>query len=101
MARTALVARCIAMQGRLRRGTDWSAGTGCPYARSIFDYVGRGMPPFSLNQLLNDDVYSVTAYIFYLNDVIGSGDIMERGALSQIKERGRSQGMWIDTHEPY
>lgn len=36
----------------------------------MFDYVRRAMPFGNARSLTNDEVYAVTAYMLYLNDVV-------------------------------
>lgn len=46
-------------------------GSYWPYASTIFDYIKRAMPFGDAQSLNNDEVYSLTAYLLYMNDVIG------------------------------
>jgi len=41
-----------------------------PYATSVWDFINRGMPLGAEGTLTPDEVYSITAYLFFLNDVI-------------------------------
>ena len=41
-----------------------------PFATTVWDYINRGMPLGLEGTLLPDEVYSLTAYLLYLNDVI-------------------------------
>ena len=41
-----------------------------PFATTVWDYINRGMPLGAEGTLTADEVYSVTAYLLYLNDVI-------------------------------
>lgn len=45
-------------------------GSYWPYLSTVFDYVHRAMPFGNARSLSNDDVYAVTAYLLYLNDII-------------------------------
>jgi cytochrome c len=47
-----------------------SIGSYWPYASTVFDYIRRAMPYGNAQSLTNDDVYAITAYVLYLNDVI-------------------------------
>jgi cytochrome c len=47
-----------------------SVGSYWPYASTLFDYIKRAMPYGNAQSLTNDEVYAITAYILYLNDVI-------------------------------
>ena len=47
-----------------------SIGSYWPYASTVFDYVRRSMPFGNAQSLTNDELYAITAYVLYLNDVI-------------------------------
>jgi mono/diheme cytochrome c family protein len=41
-----------------------------PYASTLFDYIRRAMPFGNAQSLSNDELYAVTAFVLYLNDVV-------------------------------
>jgi cytochrome c len=41
-----------------------------PYASTLIDYIRRAMPFGASQSLTNDELYAVTAYVLFLNDVI-------------------------------
>jgi cytochrome c len=41
-----------------------------PYASTVIDYIRRAMPFGNAQSLSNDELYAVTAYVLYLNDII-------------------------------
>lgn len=45
-------------------------GSYWPYLSTVFDYVRRAMPFGHSRTLSDDDVYAVTAYLLYLNDLV-------------------------------
>jgi S-disulfanyl-L-cysteine oxidoreductase SoxD len=45
-----------------------------PYASTLLDYVRRAMPYGAAQTLTNDELYAVTAYVLFLNDVIKTED---------------------------
>jgi S-disulfanyl-L-cysteine oxidoreductase SoxD len=47
-----------------------SIGSYWPYASTVMDYIRRSMPFGNAQSLTNDELYAVTAYVLYLNDVI-------------------------------
>jgi S-disulfanyl-L-cysteine oxidoreductase SoxD len=47
-----------------------SIGSYWPYASTVMDYIRRSMPFGAAQTLTNDELYAVTAYVLYLNDVI-------------------------------
>ena len=47
-----------------------TVGSYWPYLSTVWDYVHRAMPFGNAQSLNNDEVYAVTAYILYLNDLV-------------------------------
>ncbi|MEZ5786620.1 MAG: cytochrome c [Xanthobacteraceae bacterium] len=47
-----------------------SIGSYWPYASTVIDYIRRAMPYGNAQSLSGDDLYSIVAYVLYLNDVI-------------------------------
>jgi len=47
-----------------------TVGSYWPYLSTVFDYVRRAMPFGNTRSLTDDDVYALTAYILYLNDIV-------------------------------
>jgi len=45
-------------------------GSYWPYLSTVFDYVQRAMPFGQSTILTDDEVYAVTAYLLYLNDIV-------------------------------
>ena len=60
-------------------------GSFWPYASTVFDYVRRAMPFNTPQTLSDDDVYAVTAYLLYLNDIIEEDDVMNARTLGRIE----------------
>jgi len=49
-------------------------GSYWPYLSTVYDYLRRAMPFGDARSLSDDDVYAVTAYLLYLNDVVTEED---------------------------
>ena len=47
-----------------------SVGSYWPYASTVIDYIRRTMPFGNAQSLTNDELYAITAYVLYLNDII-------------------------------
>jgi cytochrome c len=47
-----------------------SIGSYWPYASTLIDYIRRSMPFGNSQSLSNDELYAVTAYVLYLNDIV-------------------------------
>ncbi len=49
-------------------------GSYWPYLSTVYDYVRRAMPFGNARSISDDDVYALTAYVLYLNDVVTDED---------------------------
>ena len=47
-----------------------SIGSYWPFASTVIDYIRRSMPFGNAQSLTNDELYAITAYVLYLNDII-------------------------------
>ncbi|HKA43979.1 MAG TPA: cytochrome c [Burkholderiales bacterium] len=66
-----------------------TVGSYWPYATTLFDYTRRAMPATKPLSLSNDEVYSVTAYLLYLNGIIAENAVMNAQTLPQVKMPNR------------
>lgn len=69
-------------------------GSYWPYATTIFDYVRRAMPLQSPGILSNDEIYAVTAYLLYINDIIAEDTEMNAESLPHVKMPNRDNFVW-------
>ena len=60
-------------------------GSFWPYATTVFDYVNRAMPFTAPQSLTPDEVYSVVAYLLYINDIVPRDAVMNAQALPKVK----------------
>jgi cytochrome c len=56
-----------------------------PFATTIWDYVNRGMPLGKEGSLEPDEVYALTAYILYKNNVIKEDQVLNAESLPKVK----------------
>lgn len=54
------------------------------HAPSVFDYIRRAMPYAAPQSLSNDEYYAITAYVLFLNDLIGEEDKMDATSLAKL-----------------
>jgi len=47
-----------------------TVGSYWPYASTLFDFIRRAMPAIAPKSLTNQQVYQVTAYVLYMNNII-------------------------------
>jgi cytochrome c len=71
-----------------------TVGSYWPYATTVFDYVRRAMPYYEPRTLTDPEVYSVTAYLLYLNRIIGQRDVMNATTLPKVKMPNRDNFVW-------
>ncbi len=60
-----------------------------PYATTVWDYINRGMPLNQEGILTADEVYALTAYLLYLNDVIAEDDVLDAESLPKVEMPNR------------
>lgn len=60
-------------------------GSYWPYATSVFAYIRRAMPYDNTKTLSADELYSVTAYLLYLNEIIPQDAVMNAKTLPAVK----------------
>ena len=66
-----------------------TVGSYWPYATTLFDYVRRAMPLNAPLSLTNDEVYAVSAYVLFLNGIVGEDAVMSAQTLPQVKMPNR------------
>jgi len=77
-------------QGTLASRTPLrTVGSYWPYATTLFDYVRRAMPLPAPLSLSDDEVYAVSAYVLYLNGIVGEDVAMNAETLPQVKMPNR------------
>jgi S-disulfanyl-L-cysteine oxidoreductase SoxD len=61
-----------------------------PYAVTIWDYISRGMPLNKEGTLSANEVYALTAFLLYKNDVIHDEDeVMDAESLLKVRMPNR------------
>ena len=66
-----------------------TVGSYWPYATTLFDYVRRSMPITNPLSLTNDEVYAVTAYVLFINGIVGEDAAMNAQTLPQVRMPNR------------
>ncbi len=77
---------------------DKTIGTYWPYATTLFDYILRAMPMNAPRSLKADDVYALSAYLLYVNEVIEKDAEMNSTSLLEVKMPNRDgfDSYWPD-----
>jgi hypothetical protein len=66
-----------------------SMGVHSPFATTIWDYINRGMPLGKEGTLSPNEVYALTAFLLYKNDVIKEDEVMDAQSLPKVKMPNR------------
>ena len=56
-----------------------------PFATIVWDYINRGMPLNREGTLTPDEVYSLTAFLLFINDVIPEDQTLDQQTLPKVK----------------
>ncbi len=56
-----------------------------PFATTVWDYINRGMPLNQEGTLTPNEVYSLTAYLLFINDVVPEDTVLDKQSLPQVK----------------
>ncbi len=62
-----------------------TVGSYWPFLSTVFDYVHRAMPFGYAQSLSNNEVYALTAYILYLNDIVGDDFELSKENFTSVK----------------
>ena len=66
-----------------------TVGSFWPYATTLFDYIRRAMPFNAPESLTADEVYAVSAYVLYLNDIIPEDAVLDSKSLPKVRMPNR------------
>jgi S-disulfanyl-L-cysteine oxidoreductase SoxD len=66
-------------------GPEKTVGSFWPFASTTFDYIKRAMPYGNARSLTDDEVYAITAYVLYLNDVVKEDFVLTKENFTSIK----------------
>jgi cytochrome c len=56
-----------------------------PFATIVWDYINRGMPLNQEGTLTPNEVYSLTAYLLFINDVVPEDAVLDQQSLPKVK----------------
>jgi mono/diheme cytochrome c family protein len=66
-----------------------TVGSYWPYATTVWDYINRAMPYTNAGSLTPKQVYSVTAYILFMNRIVGERDELNKVSLPKVRMPNR------------
>ena len=64
-------------------------GSYWPFATTVWDYINRAMPKNQEGTLSADQVYAVTAFLLYRNDIIKEDTVMDAQSLPKVQMPNR------------
>jgi len=64
-------------------------GSFWPYAPTLFSYLRRAQPIDEPGSLTADQAYALTAYLLFLNGIVGEHDVMDARTLPLVKMANR------------
>jgi mono/diheme cytochrome c family protein len=67
-----------------------TVGSYWPYATTLWDYVRRAMPFDHPGTLTVDELYATTAYVLWLNGVVGEHDVLDQTTLPRVQMPNRN-----------
>ncbi len=72
-------------------GTVKTIGNYWPYATTVYDYINRAMPFDSPGSLSSNEVFSLVAYLLFLNDIVPRDTVISAANLADIKMPSRDR----------
>ena len=66
-----------------------TVGSYWPHATTLFDYTRRAMPLNEPQSLSNDELYAVSAYVLWLNDIVDKDQRLDATTLPQVEMPNR------------
>jgi hypothetical protein len=65
-------------------------GSYWPFATTIWDYINRAMPLNQGGSLSASEVYALTAFLLYRNDIILESDVIDANSLPKVRMPNRN-----------
>lgn len=75
----------VLVGGEVTRGTNYFPIAHWPFAPTIWSYIRRAMPYDRPGHLTPNEVYALTAFLLYRNDIIGEDDLMDAESLPAVE----------------
>jgi len=72
-----------------------TVGSYWPYASTLYDYIRRAMPFTAPRSLSDEQVYHITAYVLYLNELVEDDFVLTHENLATI-EMPNKDGFFVD-----
>ena len=62
-----------------------TVGSYWPYATTLYDYIRRAMPFGNAQTLSADEVYAISAYVLFMNDIVEEDAVLDAKSLAAIE----------------
>ena len=77
-----------------------TVGSYWPYATTLFDYIRRAMPYGKEKSLAANETYAITAYVLYLNDILGADTALTAESLPTVQMPNREGFRMSTDYQP-
>ncbi len=67
-----------------------------PYATTLYDYINRSMPMATPGTLTADEIYSLVAYLLYLNGIVEEDTVIDAATLPSIEMPANRLFYWSE-----
>jgi hypothetical protein len=74
-----------------QQGMVKTIGNYWPYATTVYDYINRAMPLDAPGSLLANEVYALTAFLLYKNEIVPVDTLLNAKILPTIKMPSRNR----------
>ena len=71
-------------------------GSLVPYATTVWDFINRAMPSTKPGSLTPDEVYAVTAFVLFLNDIVKENDVLDAATLPKVRMPNRDNFVAVE-----
>ena len=71
-------------------------GSLVPYATTVWDFINRAMPSTKPGSLTPNEVYAVTAFVLFLNDVVKETDSLDEASLPEVRMPNRDNFLAVE-----
>jgi len=86
-----LAPRLVGGKGTLKSAQPvLTIGSYWPFATTIYDYIRKAMPRGQEGSLQPDEIYSLTAFLLFKNDIIKETDVIDAKSLPKVQMPNRN-----------
>jgi cytochrome c len=71
-------------------------GSLVPYATTVWDFINRAMPSTKPGSLTPDEVYAVTAFVLFLNEIVKENDVLDATTLPNVRMPNRDNFVAVE-----